>query len=210
MAGRVSVWTIAPSAGAGTGHDSPPPPAAAAAGNRGRFRSSREAEARLLLLIDGFSRKGRNQPRHLEGRVKLAKLDFLLRYPRHLLRVLEIVGVVLDDLRMLNPDEAPLDARMMRYRYGPWDPSYFAVLGSLIGRGLVEVHPLAGRSGFGYRTTDRGAGLAADLTSDASFTRTVARIQLLRRHLDKTGNTLKDYLYQLPEVADASWREDLT
>jgi hypothetical protein len=111
---------------------------------------------------------------------------------------------------MLNPDEAPLDARMMRYRYGPWDPSYFAVLGSLIGRGLVEVHPLHGRTGLGYRTTDRGAGLAAELAKDASFTRTVARIQLLRRHLNKSGTTLKDYLYQLPEVADASWHEDLT
>ena len=205
----MNVTTAAPSADFGAGHNRPPPPAAVA-GNHARFRSSREAEARLLLLIDGFSRKGRDQPRYLEGRVKLAKLDFLLRYPRHLLRVLDDVGVVPDDLAMLNPDEAPLDARMMRYRYGPWDPSYFAVLGSLIGRGLVEVYPLKGRSGFGYRTTDRGAGLAVDLSRDASFTRTVARVQLLRRHLDKTGNTLKDYLYRLPEVADASWHEELT
>jgi hypothetical protein len=34
-------------------------------------------EARLLLLIDAFS----DQPPGLEGRTKLAKLDFLLRYP---------------------------------------------------------------------------------------------------------------------------------
>jgi hypothetical protein len=164
----------------------------------------------LLLLIDGFSRTGRGGVRHLDGRVKLAKLDFLLRYPRHLIRVLQAIGVTPDNLTMLNPDEAPLDARMMRYRYGPWDPSYFAVLGSLIGRGLVEVQPLPGKTGFGYRTTDRGASLAANLAKDASFTRTVARVRLLRRHLDKSGTTLKDYLYRLPEVADASWHEDLT
>ena len=29
---------------------------------------------------------------------------------------------------------------MIRYRYGPWDPSYYAVLGSLIGHGL-RGHP---------------------------------------------------------------------
>ncbi|GAB3155836.1 hypothetical protein GCM10027290_52620 [Micromonospora sonneratiae] len=206
----MSTTTVTSPVDRGSICDGPPPSPPVSGNGRGRFRSSREAEARLLLLIDGFSRTGRGQVRHLEGRVKLAKLDFLLRYPRHLIRVLQAIGVTPNNLPMLNPDEAPLDARMMRYRYGPWDPSYFAVLGSLIGRGLVEVHPLHGKRGFGYRTTDRGAGLSAELARDASFTRTVARIRLLRRHLDKSGTTLKDYLYQLPEVADAGWHEDLT
>ena len=112
--------------------------------SRTRFRPSREAEARLLLLIDAFSRKQNGAPRYLEGRIKLAKLDFLLRYPRYLQRVLLAHGARSEDLEEIDPNEAPLDARMMRYRYGPWDPSYYAVLGSLIGRGLVEVAPLSG------------------------------------------------------------------
>jgi hypothetical protein len=175
---------------------------------RARFRPSREAEARILLLIDAFSHKTRGQTRHLEGRVKLAKLDFLLRYPRHLRRVLIAQGVSADKLEQIDPDEAPLDARMMRYRYGPWDPSYYAVLGSLIGRGLVEVSPLS--NGFGYRTTASGAGLAAHLRADGSFNDINQRLTLLRRHLDKSGNTLKNMLYELPEIADAAWHEDLT
>ncbi|MFB9853877.1 hypothetical protein ACFFMR_26205 [Micromonospora andamanensis] len=176
---------------------------------RARFRPSREAEARLLLLIDAFSRKGGDQVRYLEGRVKLAKLDFLLRYPRHLRRVLLAQGARPDQVEGIDPDEAPLDARMMRYRYGPWDPSYYAVLGSLIGRGLVEVTPLAGK-GFGYRTSETGARLASDLRGDSSFTHINLRLRLLRRYLDKSGNTLKNYLYDLPEIADATWHEDLT
>ena len=40
------------------------------------FHPSLEGEARLLLLVEAFSR-GRKV---LEGRTKLAKLDFLLRY----------------------------------------------------------------------------------------------------------------------------------
>ncbi|MGI5214942.1 hypothetical protein [Plantactinospora sp. CA-290183] len=197
---------ISSDAGIGGG---PPPAAVPRPSPRARFRPSREAEARLLLLIDAFSRKGKDQTRYLEGRVKLAKLDFLLRYPRHLRRVLLAHGARPDQVEHIDPDEAPLDARMMRYRYGPWDPSYYAVLGSLIGRGLVEVTPLTG-SGFGYRTSIIGAQLAADLRADESFAHIDDRLRLLRRYLDKSGTTLKNYLYELPEIADATWYEDLT
>ncbi|WP_157993146.1 hypothetical protein [Streptomyces sp. Go-475] len=176
---------------------------------RHRFRSSPEAETRLLLLIDGFSRKRGGEVRSLEGRVKLAKLDFLLRYPKHLVRVLESIGVGAPDSDLLNLQEAPLDSRMMRYRYGPWDPSYYAVLGSLIGRGLVKVEPLPRTSGLGYSTTSIGASLASELSKDESFSVINARIKVLRRHLDKSGSTLKDYLYKLPEVADSTWHEEI-
>jgi hypothetical protein len=191
-----------------TGVGGGPPAAVSRPSPRARFRPSREAEARLLLLIDAFSRKAGDQIRYLEGRVKLAKLDFLLRYPRHLRRVLLAHGARPEQVERIDPDEAPLDARMMRYRYGPWDPSYYALLGSLIGRGLVKVTPLSG-SGFGYRTSATGAQLASDLRTDASFTHIDDRLRLLRRYLDKSGNTLKNYLYELPEIADATWHEDL-
>lgn len=177
---------------------------------RDRFRPSREAEARVLLLIDVFSRKANGTTRYLEGRVKLTKLDFLLRYPRHLRRVLLAHGARPDQVAVIDPDEAPLDARMVRYRYGPWDPSYYAVLGSLIGRGMVDVAPLSGNTGFGYRTSERGARLAADLQTDESFDRIAERLRLIRRYLDKSGTTLKQYLYEIPEIADAAWHEDLT
>lgn len=176
---------------------------------RERYRATRDAEGRLLLLIDAFSRKKGGQARYLEGRVKLAKLDFLLRYPRHLARVLTTRDVAPEELSAIDIDEAPLDARMMRYRYGPWDPAYYAVLGSLIGRGLVEVAPLTGSSGFGYRTTEVGARVAAGLRQDESFTGIQARLKLITRYLDKSGNTLKNYVYELPEVADATWGEEV-
>jgi hypothetical protein len=109
----------------------------------------------------------------------------------------------------IDEGEGPLDSRMMRYRYGPWDPSYYAVLGSLIGRGLVEVVPLPGTAGFGYHTSEKGEQLAAGLKNDESFIRIVERLDLLKKYLDKSGNTLKSYLYELPEVADATWQEDV-
>lgn len=179
-----------------------------------RFRATPEAEARLLLLIDGFSRDNGGAPRTLEGRVKLAKLDFLIRYPRQLARVVagrpggtkpRVVAAVAE----ATADESPFDARMVRYRYGPWDPAYYALLGSLIGRELVEMIPLGGSTGFGYRTTSRGEQLADALREDDAFTEIAARTALLRRHLDLNGTTLKRLLYELPEVAGASWHEEL-
>jgi len=176
---------------------------------RAKYRTSREAESRVLLLIDGFSRKS-SGPRTLEGRVKLAKLDFLLRYPRHLATVLAARGLKDNErLNLINQD-SPLESRMMRYRYGPWDPSYFAVLGSLVGRRLIEVVPAEGTNALGYRTTMTGAELAASLTDDGAFDELLGRITLLRRHLDLTGESLKRLLYDLPEVADAAWHEELT
>lgn len=175
-----------------------------------QFRATPEAEARLLLLIDSFSRSGKSA-RTLEGRVKLAKLDFLLRYPGHLARILAIrnesahtIATVLDI-----EDSAPIDSRMMRYRYGPWDPSYYALLGALIGRDLIESIPLPGSNGFGYRTNSRGAQLVVNLKDDESFSELSTRAQLLRRHLDLSGTTLKTLIYRLPEISNANWREEL-
>lgn len=178
--------------------------------NRRRlYRATPESEARVLLLIDQFSRTARGRERFLEGRVKLAKLDFLIRYPRHFSRVIEACGATATDLASLDKTDFPLDARMMRYRYGPWDPSYYAILGSLIGRGLVVVSPLAGRSGFGYRTSSLGEQVSNELRLDESFEQTVQRLRLARKYLDKSGTTLKNYLYELPEIADANWHEEL-
>jgi hypothetical protein len=61
--------------------------------NRDTFLPTAEGEIRLLLLIDAFSghREG------LQGRTRLAKLDFLLRYPSFLRRALEKRGDPLDD-----------------------------------------------------------------------------------------------------------------
>lgn len=174
---------------------------------RSAFRATPEAEARLLLLIDAFSRT-RHGPRNLQGRIKLAKLDFLLRYPHYAARLLTRVHASDEEISDFTNEASPLEQRMVRYRYGPWDPAYYALLGSLIGRGLVEVVPFP--SGLGYRTTERGRQLAADLGEDDSHAPVKRRAELLRRRLDKSGTTLKNLIYQeVPEVSKARWHTHL-
>lgn len=172
--------------------------------NRELFRPTAEGEARILLLINAFSR----QYEGLQGRTKLAKLDFLLRYPEFLERALLTKGVDLEEAAAATSERNPVEQRMVRFRYGPWDPSYFSLLGSLIGRGLIEVIPYS--RGLGYRATDKGKDLSRELSKEPAFEELTKRSELLKRHFNQTGATLKKMVYELfPEVADASWREAL-
>jgi hypothetical protein len=166
------------------------------------FQPTTEGEARLLLLIAAFS-KGRGI---LEGRTKLAKLDFFLRYPQYLKRALEI-------RRPLSHVRAPaathdMESRMVRYRYGPWDPSYYAILGRLIGKSLIEPVPFA--RGVGYKATVAGAEVAERLGREMAWHDYTERIKLLKQHFDMAGTNLKDFIYtHFPEVTQADWGERL-
>ena len=172
-----------------------------------RFRALPEAEARVLLLITAFSGK-RSKSRTLEGRVKLAKLDFLIRYPTYLIRILRYRGVEEPTIALIDSEGNPLHDRMIRYRYGPWDPSYYAVLGSLIGRGLIEAVPIS--RGIGYRTTELGRHVVGLILSDDTWAGINQHAKLARRHLDLAGTTLKDLLYKaIPEMTHAEWYEEL-
>ena len=101
-----------------------------------------------------------------------------------------------------------IDSKMVRYRYGPWDPAYFALLGALIGRGLVESVPSS--RGFSYRSTESGRQVAEQLRATDAWGPLSTRTRLLKRHFDLTGNFLKRFIYQtFPEVTSATWGDEL-
>ena len=97
---------------------------------------------------------------------------------------------------------------MVRYRYGPWDPAYFALLGRLIGKGLVKPAPFA--RGIGYRVTENGQMIATDLQREPAWLDVAQRVDILRRHFDLTGAFLKRFIYEnFPEVTRATWGQPL-
>ena len=166
------------------------------------FQPSLEGEARLLLLIEAFSRGSRV----LEGRTKLAKLDFLLRYPIYCARAIQIRRPEL--VNATDGPEPDLESRMVRYRFGPWDPAYYALLGRLIGKGLVRPAPFA--RGIGYRATDKGRALALAMGHEPAWVDSAERINLLRQHFDLSGANLKKFIYEhFPEVTQATWGQSL-
>lgn len=163
--------------------------------------SSTYHQARVLVLVDAFTRSGGK----IDGLTKVAKLDFLLRYPTFLRRLANSRGLeVPAEVGPTGAEELAVESRMIRYKYGPWDDRYYPVLGGLIGLGLVDVLPGQGR--LALRVTDLGRESVAALRSNG-WEQTWQRARFLKRHFDRTGSALKQVIYdELPEVVDRPLR----
>ena len=173
------------------------------------FFPSIEGEARILILINQFSSKAKC----LEGRTKLAKLDFFLRYPGYFRRALQVRSLEkkIPESDLVIPstgEEKNIEHRMVRYRYGPWDPAYYGILGRLIGKGLIE--PKSISRGIGFKTTEKGQEVVNSLSKEIDWKEISNRSILLRKHFDLSGSFLKNFVYKhFPEVTQAKWGEKL-
>ena len=77
--------------------------------------------ARLLLLLK-YAAGRTDKP--VQGIMKLAKMDFLLRYPNCLVRVLKALGKKQAAESIPEEERNTIEARMIRFRFGPWDKRY--------------------------------------------------------------------------------------
>jgi hypothetical protein len=153
--------------------------------------------ARLLMLISAFSGTGEGDA--VEGITKLAKLDFLLRYPVMLERALAAKGSSTRDVNLEDHERLSVESEMVRYRFGPWDHRYREFLNILVGKGLVTVS-VEGRKVV-IALTQRGRTLAAELNANPAFQDYARRSSLLKRHFDVQATTLMRFIYEtFPEV----------
>lgn len=152
---------------------------------------------RLLILISAFS--GTGQGDAVEGLTKLAKLDFLLRYPVMLERALEAKGRSIRDVELEDHERLSVESEMVRYRFGPWDHRYREFLNILIGKGLVKVS-VEGRKVV-ITLSDRGRTIASELAVSPEFQAYAKRSSLLKRHFDIQATMLMRFIYNtFPEV----------
>ncbi|MEV5255916.1 hypothetical protein AB0K98_29650 [Streptomyces werraensis] len=167
-------------------------------------REARYHEARVLLLIERFT----TAKRSLDGLTKLAKLDFLLRYPTMLERLLiEQGGSWPAGVEPTSSERLAVESRMTRYKYGPWDQRYYSVLGSLAGRGLITYR---GSARAEFRVTADGAMAASMLAQTDEWAVVAQRIALLKKHFDKSGSALKTLIYdRLPDAVDRPLRTEI-
>ena len=158
--------------------------------------------ARVLLLVAAFSRTSKSK---LDGLTKLAKLDFLLRYPVYLERLLDKrEKPLLTHLRPSPEERQGLESAMIRYKYGPWDDRYYPVVGRLIGTGLAT--PVPGRGAVALRATEHGQAVAAELASE-NWAVIAGRAAALKSGLDLSGATLQRLIYDsFPAAVDRPWR----
>jgi hypothetical protein len=106
----------------------------------------------------------------------------------------------------IDPEEPAIEERMVRFRYGPWDPAYYALLGRLLGRGLITTVP-AGRY-IGFRVTEAGHEAAQAIAETDPWAATAKRARTLRVEFrEHKGTWLQGFIYRVfPEVAGAERR----
>jgi hypothetical protein len=162
--------------------------------------------ARLLILL---RRCGKGSKYQIEGRTKLAKLDFFIRYPSFLERArnaLRATGVTIEEWRARG---AEVEAPMIRYRYGPWDPRYRQFLAFLEARKLIRITVTKPER---VSLTAAGRVLAERISAKASFAPIVERCDAMVGNLAEfSGSQLKDLVYELfpSEVGEVPMRGEI-
>jgi hypothetical protein len=162
-------------------------------------------EARLLVLLSAFcdAKDGT-----LEGMTKLAKLDFLLRYPVWLERALVAKGKPVAGVGTTDAERSSVESKMVRYRFGPWDHRYRRWLNDLAAKGLV----VSGARGKAVviDLTDAGRVLAEQLSATPEFELTARRSRILKAHFDVRATTLMRFIYStFPEITTLRMNEKI-
>lgn len=162
--------------------------------------------SRMLLLLKACSKRS-NKP--VDGIMKLAKLDFLLRYPNCLVRVLKALGK--DSLADSIGEEErnTIEARMIRFRFGPWDERYRKWIGMLVAKRLAHTY-LEGRT-VKVVLTETGHRVAEQLGERQEFRDLGARSKIVSKAVgDYTATNLKDFIYKVfPEITTMKWGEEI-
>ena len=166
-------------------------------------------EARLLLLLKVTAGKGKS-PKPLEGIMKLAKMDFLLRYPNVLARAITEINKTNKPgaraaVGIPEEDRDTIEARMIRFRFGPWDPRYRRWLSLLVSKQLAIVYR-EGRT-VKIQLSKAGQEVADKLETDASFSPLIDRVKLVHSVVGSmTSTKITAFVYKIaPEIISMTW-----
>lgn len=137
--------------------------------------------------------------------MKLAKMDFLLRYPNCLVRALKAIGKEAAAQEIPEEERNTIEARMIRFRFGPWDKRYRRWIGLLVAKGLAHTY-LEGRT-VNVKLTRAGIEVAAQLSNLDEFHSIAKRSQIVASAVGGYSATkLKDFIYKVfPEIVDMQW-----
>jgi len=165
---------------------------------------------RLLLLLDAAANiKSKTKLGTIEGITKLAKMDFLLRYPNCLERALVDVKADPAVANVKQYERTTIETKMYRFRYGPWDKRYRRWIGLLVSKGLATTF-VTGNT-VHVKLTEKGRSVAAELSGQHEFRDIKLRSDLIIKHFGAIPATkLKDFIYKVfPELASLKWGENI-
>lgn len=159
----------------------------------------------LILLGEADSRAQKT----IEGIMKLAKLDFLLRYPNCLERVLLKQEKKTQKLNIQPYERTSIESKMIRFKYGPWDTRYRRWIGIMAARGLAITYKQGVTVHVGL--TDKGREISATLALLPEFADYKTRSKLIFSSVGSLSATkLKELIYQVfPEILDMKWGNEI-
>lgn len=162
---------------------------------------------RLLLLLLAVD-DNKSQP--INGITKLAKLDFLLRYPNCLERALHAKKKSSEPASIQPYERSTIESKMIRFKYGPWDNRYRRWISLLSARGLVEVE-LKGRTVMIF-LTDQGRNVAKLFSEEPAYNDLHLRSEIVNRTFGKMNPTsIKNFIYDVfPELETMKWGEEIS
>ena len=166
----------------------------------------------LVLLRSSDIRRDtlETKAKAVEGITKLAKLDFLLRYPTCLERALGYVNKDPHAAEVKPRERTSIESKMIRFRYGPWDPRYRRWLGLLSARGLVQLRVSGNTVHIGL--TDPGRALADLFRDDPLYDDVKRRSDVIAKTFGSLSATkLKNFVYDVvPEITNLKWGDEIT
>src|SRR5262249_10357185 len=144
-----------------------------------------------------------------EGITKLAKMDFLLRYPTCLERALQKLGKNRSEVAVTDRERTSIETKMIRFRYGPWDGRYRRWLGLLSARDLVTLGIEGNRIQIGL--TDKGRVVAEEFRTDPLYSEQARRADIVATTIGGMSATaLKNFVYEaVPEIVEMKWGEEI-
>lgn len=161
---------------------------------------------RILILLNQFSSE--RHKAEIEGLTKLAKLDFLLRYPVYLERALSAIGKNKMQVNVKSYERRSVESRMVRFKYGPWDFRYRKFINVLVAKELVYIR-VEGRS-YHLGLTQKGNDLANILIKQEPLTDIANRAILIKRHFNFSGTNLMRFIYNtFPEIGTMQFGEEI-
>lgn len=161
---------------------------------------------RMLILINEFSKSG---VKEIKGITKLAKLDFLLRYPVYLEKALIEKGKELKKAEVKEFERTSVESQMVRYRYGPWDFRYRKFLNILIGKGLIYYRTEGNTIMIGI--TSKGQEVSEGFRENSSLSDVFERAKALRINFDVKATRLKNFIYDtFPEIGSLNFGQSIT
>lgn len=162
--------------------------------------------ARLLILLAAFTRQ---EGAAIDGITKLAKLDFLLRYPSYFERAMIARGMSPKTVAVEEFERLSVEATMVRYRFGPWDHRYRRFIDVLAAKGLVDVM-VSGRT-VRLSLTARGREIGSALTTAEANRPLATRAAVLKQRIDIGATDIMKFIYAtFPEIATLAYDEAIT